>query len=104
MRKALSGILTSLLFSTSLFGLSSPVNADETVQQYSNKYGADIQPFDRSDRDVINPENTYRSPENVNPPGEQATRDADSYQQPAQGSYRFGSEKSYGLFRFPYRR
>jgi hypothetical protein len=106
MRNFLSGTLPSLLFLASLGGSSSPVKAEEYDQQYSNKYGADIQPYarDYSDRKVINPEDTYRAPENVNPLEEQATGDADSYQQPPRGSHRFGSEKSYGLFRFPYRR
>lgn len=36
MRKALSGILTSLLFSVSLFGISSTVNAVEGVTQLSH--------------------------------------------------------------------
>jgi hypothetical protein len=100
MRKFLSGILTSLLFSASLFGISSPANADEVVQPYSNPYGADIQPFVRSDRDVMNPDNTSRSPENATSPGERATDDPDSYQRPSQRPHRFGSGNSSEFYLF----
>jgi hypothetical protein len=105
MRKALSGILVSLFTSAALFSLSFTVNADEYVQGYSSKDGADIQPFDRADRDMMNPANTYSPPENVNSPGEKATEDADSYRQPSQRPHRFGAEGSSELFyRFQYGR
>lgn len=105
MRKALSGILVSLFTSAALFSLSLPVNADEYVQGYSHKDGADIQPFDRSDREVMNPANTYSPPENVPPPGDQTTGDSDRYQQPSQRPHRFGAEGSSELFyRFQYGR
>ena len=94
MRKALSGILTSLLFSASLVGSSSTVDADEYVRGDSSKQGTDIQPHERSDREVMNPKTPSNSPEKVNPPREQATGDADSYRQPSQRPYRFGSGTS----------
>ena len=89
MRKALSGILTSLLFSASLVGISSTVVADEYDRGDSSKQGTDIQPHDRSDRDEMNPKTPSNAPEKVNPPKEQATGDADTYQQPSQRPYRF---------------
>jgi hypothetical protein len=100
MRKAIAGILISLPFSASLFCLSSPVDADEYVR---GKAGTDIQPFDRSDRDMINPDHTSRPPENVNPPEKQAG-DSDSYRHPSQRPHRFGSESSSKFRRFRYGR
>ena len=76
MRKALSGILVSLFTSAALFSISSTVKAEENVRGYSSKNGV-IQPFDRSDREMMNPKNTYNPPENVNPPGKQATGDSE---------------------------
>jgi hypothetical protein len=104
MRKAIAGILISLLFSASLFCLSSPVKADEYARGYSNKDGADIQPFDRSDRDVMNPKKTYRPPEKVNPPGEKATGDSDSYRHPSQRPHRLGAGSSSDFYLFRYGR
>ena len=70
MRKALSGILTSLLFSASLVGLSSTGEADEYDRGDSSRQATDIQPHDRSDRDEMNPKTPSRAPEKVNPPKE----------------------------------
>jgi hypothetical protein len=103
MRKALSGILVSLFTSAALFSISSTVNADEDVRGYSSKDG-DIQPFDRSDREMMNPKKTSRPPENVNPPEKQATGDSDSYRHPSQRPHRFGSESSSKFRRFRYGR
>ena len=89
MRKALSSILTSLLFSASLVGISSTVAADEYVRGDSSKQGTDIQPHDRSDRDEINRKPPSSAPEKVNPPKEQATEDSNSYRQPSQRPHRF---------------
>jgi hypothetical protein len=100
MRKALAGILISLSFLASLFCISSTVNADEDVRGSSNQDGADIQPFDHSDREMMNPANTYTPPENENQPGEQATGDSDRSQQPSQRRHRFGSDSSSEFHRF----
>jgi hypothetical protein len=104
MRKAIAGILISLPFSVSLFCLSATVNADEYVRGDSSKNATDIQPFDYSDRDMINPKKASRSPENVNPPEKQATGDSDSYWHPSQSPHRFDSESSSKFRRFRYGR
>jgi hypothetical protein len=104
MRKAIAGILIFLLFSASLFCLSSTVNADEDARGYSNQSGADIQPFDYSDRAVMNPANTYSPPENGKQPGEQATGDADSDREPSQRPPRFGADSSSKFLRSQYGR
>jgi hypothetical protein len=104
MRKALSGILVSLFTSAALCSLSSPVNADEYVRGDSSKNATDIQPFDYSDRDMINPKKASRSPENVNPPEKQATEDSNSYWHPSQRPHRFDSESSSKFRRFRYGR
>jgi hypothetical protein len=101
MRKALSGILVSLFTAAALFGLSSTVKAEENVRGYSSKDG-DIQPHAqvRSDREMINPKNTYSPPENVTPPGEKATVDSHSYRHPSQRPHRFGAGSSPDFYRF----
>jgi hypothetical protein len=99
MRKALSGILVSLFTAAALFGSSSTVKAEENVRGYSSKNGI-IQPFDRSDREMMNPKNTYSPPENVTPPGEKATVDSHSYQHPSQRPHRFGAGISPDFYRF----
>ena len=104
MRKAIAGILISLLFLASLFCLSSTVNADEDARGYANQAGADIQPFDYSDREMMNPANTYSPPENGKQPGEQATGDSDSYREPAQRPNRFGSDSASKFLRSQYGR
>jgi len=103
MRKALSGILVSLFTSAALCSLSSTVNADEYVRGDSSKNATDIQPFDYSDRDMMNPKKPESSPENVNPPEKQAG-DSDSYRHPSQRPHRFGSESSSKFRRFRYGR
>jgi hypothetical protein len=101
MRKSLSGILLqSLLFLASLFGISSTVEADGYVRGSTRQDATDIQPYDRSDREVMNPDNTYSSPENVTAPEEKATEDSDSYQRPSQRPHRFGSGNSSEFYLF----
>ena len=99
MRKALSGILVSLFTSAALVGLSSPVKAEENVRGYSSKNGV-IQPFARSDREMMNPKNTDRPSENGNPPGGKATVDSHSYRHPSQRPHRFGAGISPDFYRF----
>ena len=99
MRKALSGILVSLFTAAALFSISSTVKAEENVRGYSSKNGV-IQPFDRSDREMMNPKHTNSPPKNVNPPGEKATVDSHSYRHPSQRPHRFGAGSSPDFYRF----
>jgi hypothetical protein len=101
MRKSLSGILLqSLLFLAARFGISSPIEADEYNRGSTRIDESDIQPYDRSDREMMNPDNTYSSPENVKAPKEKATEDSDSYQRPSQKPHRFGSGTSSEFYLF----